>query len=420
MRNEDQPEETETVAPAQTTTEVRQAVQALGNLQVASGGNGQNTSGGAGTSQPSTQNPTQANPPRAPAQDTRTEGRQQELTRGDMQDMFQALAAAFQVREQPSVNVSSQRLTTRDVKLPSFMGSKDENALHIDQAFYLPLIEWVKEARTLLRASGLPETQKVFAIFNALSGPARRVLMMHGAGSELADASADQLLDQLVACIPDYSTFFTTEALNMRFRTKNLLQDIEKFGLLLSFGDLPVSSTHFWYQTFTNKLRDAQSDLLTLATSMLNMPLHYRPNETLPQLIARAIDIVKRLQQANLLQSIAKRGSGGQDVEESSGTVNNGRNKRKGPSASSAASKRRKNDDGERSAEHLRLAREYDRCEKCGYYVPPDQMKSHVQKCNGNSKLFATRMGKVAKMVASGKADQVNNFPAKKKSDGKQ
>lgn len=216
----------------------------------------------------------------------------------------ETVSTALQVQN-PSSSSSMHKLSTRDVKLLEFSSSK-KDALHIEPEFYVRLIEWMKEARTLLGASSLPNTAQVYAIVNALQNLARRVLMMHYNTYDLSTVQATDLHDRLVQCILDYGTVFVTQALNMKFHDDSLLQDVERFCLLLAYGTLPVGSISFGHQLLCTKLRNARSSLLIDAASTINKPLDYRPNETLPQLITRTIDIVTRLNQIKHMQNASQ------------------------------------------------------------------------------------------------------------------
>lgn len=307
------------------------------------------------------------------------------------------------------ITQSVSKLTTRDVKLPPFSGSADANALHVDASYYLPLLEWVNEARTLLHFSGMPNRDQVFTIFNALSGPARRVLMLRGVNIAV---TPDELLDNLVKSIPDHTTVFTNQALEMTFSLKTLRKDIETFGLLLSYGGFPTTNNRFWFQQLTRKMLHAKENLLMLSASLLNVQLDYRPDEPFQHLIARSVDIVTRLQQENVL-TVQRLGLGpAADLGESSGRRGNAPGKRKN-AQSDISSKRSKHGDG---PSYNELAKQYDRCLKCGYHVKPNDAArtKHLAECKANPNTFKNRMRKVKAMVSQGKGDQVNNFPKSK------
>lgn len=399
-----------TVHPAPTTTEVRNAAAAVGALQVTD--NPPPTAVG-GPSSGIPQGPIEQAVAAALAADQAGTTSGPTAAPPIRQMVTEALndwlAQTIQVnpngnRVAPDVAAaSSTRLSTRDVKLPPFSGSTDPGALHIDSAFYLPMIEWVNEARTLLHFSGLPPTQQVFAIFNALTGPARRVLMLHGVDNT---TTPDALLDKLVEGIPDHGTVFTNQALEMTFKLKTLRKDIETFGLLVSYGELPTTGTRFWFQHLIRKLLAAKSDLLMLSASLLNMHLDYREAEPFQHLIARAVDIVTRLQQEGRL--VQTMGSAlASDVGESAGRRGNAPNKRK-QAQSDAATKPPKTPRGPSFEE---LAKQYNRCSKCGYHYKPPALASHEASCPGDAVRFKSRMGRVRMLVSQGKGDKVNTFP---------
>ena len=64
-------------------------------------------------------------------------------------------------------------------------------------------------------------------------------------------------------------------------------------------------------------------------------------------------------------------------------------------------------------AEFKALAKQYQRCLKCGTHVPNGDWTAHRENCSKKHEDFTRRMGKVAEMVAEGKADQVNVFGKK-------
>lgn len=301
-------------------------------------------------------------------------------------------------------DASTSKLTTRDVQLPPFSGSSDPKAMHIDPSYYLSLIEWVNEARTLLHFSGMQPRQQAFAIFNAMKGPARRLVTLSGVDGSTPDA----LLDKLVKSIPDHETVFTNQALEMTFSVGTLRKDIETFGMLVSYGEIQTTG-RFWFQQLTRKMLAAKSDLLILSASLLNVSLDYRPAEPFQHLIARAVDVVTRLQQEGaIVQKLGNAATG--DVGESAGRRGNTPQKRK-TTQSETASKRPKHAKGPSYEE---LAKQYDRCTKCGYHVKPPALATHEASCPGNAEQFKRRMGQVKKMVSAGKADKVNAFGAGK------
>ena len=171
--------ETTTVAPAPTTTALRSAAAAMDRMVV--DGEGDDTSGAPATEPhaPSTERAAPTDEPTEPDffNKPATLGDVAQANQGVGAYLARQLQQAFEVSLSPQAAsmhapTSASKLSTRDVKLPDFSGSKDADAMHIDPDMYLPLLEWVREARVLLRASGLPATQQVFAVFNALKGPA--------------------------------------------------------------------------------------------------------------------------------------------------------------------------------------------------------------------------------------------------------
>lgn len=402
-----------TVAPAPTTTEVRGATAALGNLNVGADPVEGDAPVAASTDDVDMEEDVAADDPPAPVPREVIDGAPPPLmiTQAEVDARFQAfadtIAHAIQVNRPAS---TAARLSTNDVKLPSFAGSSDASALHIDPAFYLPLIEWVKETRTLLRASGLPTQQAAFAIFNALTGPARRALLLHMGDVDLANTSPDAMLDALVECIPEHGTVFSSQAIEMVFAVNTLRKDVETFGLLVTHGELPADN-RFWFSTLTRKLLHAKPDLLTLSASLLNRQLDYRVGERFPQLIARTIDIVTRLEQQGYLVQKAGKGMFG----ESPGN----RNKRKSAPDAEASSKQAKaaKPPGKHHAnrgKYLELAKQYSRCTTCGYHYPAAQLPKHQSSCKGTPAQFNSRMSKVMQMVDAGKGDQVNAFGGQK------
>ena len=300
------------------------------------------------------------------------------------------------------------KLSTRDVKLAPFSGSKDPEAMHVDHDMYLPLLEWVRESRLLLRSSGLSDTQKVFAIINALEGPARRSVMAETSDDEMHAMTPSHMFQKLLKCVPDHATYFSQRALSMSFRLKQLRKDVETFGLLVENGELNADGSHFWYKELVNRLLAAKKDFFSLAANYYRLDLQFREDERFSSLIARVVNIVTLLQQDNLLQ-------GGLDgvrapiAGDSNAANNKGANKRKNKADSGSSSKRTKGD----GPTYTELAKEYSRCVKCGYYCEPSDMQKHVASCKGDNAKFNTRMRVVKSLVDKGKGDLVNKFGKK-------
>ena len=124
-------------------------------------------------------------------------------------------------RVSPTPPSASGKLAVRDLKLPGFAGSKLDSADYIEPDFYLPLLMWSREVRTVLAANGLSNRQHAFSIINASNGAARRSFF-HAYESNFGTPDFDtktpvDSLNKLVALVPDHKAMFAQKALGMSF-----------------------------------------------------------------------------------------------------------------------------------------------------------------------------------------------------------
>jgi hypothetical protein len=108
-----------------------------------------------------------------------------------------------------------------------------------------------------------------------------------------------------VALIPDHAVLFSNKAIAMKFSWSQLREDIDVFSDLVHYGEVPATY-RFWFDQLQTKLLDAQPNLFTLASDLLNLRLEFRPTESFAQTIARAIEIATRLQTSDKLVQVFK------------------------------------------------------------------------------------------------------------------
>ena len=260
----------------------------------------------------------------------------------------------------------------------------------------------------MLAASRLSNRQQSFTIINALTGAARP--FFRACELNFDTTTPVDVLNKLVALVPDHKAMFTQKALDMSFSLNTLRDNIETFGLLVQHGELPADGSRFWYKHLVQKMLTVRADILTLSHNFLNEQLEFRTTESFGSLITRAIAIVSRLNHEGLLvHDLRKKRDAPSDVGDSADTK---QKKEKKPKVNASAKNSKKW--GELS--NAALAKRFDRCGKCGRYVAdPAARAAHVQACNGETDragkdLLNTRLGKVRALVKQGKADDVNVF----------
>jgi len=123
--------------------------------------------------------------------------------------------------------------------------------------------------RALLVVSGLSARQQTLSIINALGGAARRSFF-RAYNLDVNNATPDDVLDKLVALVPDHKAMFTQRAIDMTFSMTTLRDDIETFGLLVQHGEMCADGSHFWYKQLIQNLLAVRSDILTLSQNFLN------------------------------------------------------------------------------------------------------------------------------------------------------
>jgi hypothetical protein len=302
----------------------------------------------------------------------------------------------------------------RDLKLPEFKGSKKDSSNYIEPDFYLPLLSWTREVRALLVVSGLSARQQTLSIINALGGAARRSFF-RAYNLDVNNATPDDVLDKLVALVPDHKAMFTQRAIDMTFSMTTLRDDIETFGLLVQHGEMCAhfcDGSHFWYKQLIQNLLAVRSDILTLSQNFLNEHLDYRPAESFNSLITRAIAIVSKLDHEGVLSQAMRKNRNSKDVPDSGDSTDGKRSRKRKMAGKNSDSKRHNR--GEMS--DAALAKRFNRCGKCARYIAdPAARAAHVATCEGekdrNGKdLFPTRMGKVRGLVENGKESLVNDF----------
>ncbi len=333
------------------------------------------------------------------------------LTREDfleaMQNMMASLGSAVGTASQ--VRSTPHDLRLSDVKLSEFSGNDDTEANAIHPDYFLSLLGWIRECRTVLSFSGLNAKEQIVVLVNNLRGAARRAFFHAYKPDSFASWSVPDITGKLVALIPDHAVLFSNKAISMSFSASNLREDIDVFADLVHFGEIPATG-RFWFDQLQTKLLEAQSNFLTLASDLLNLRLEYRPSETFAQTICRAIEVGTRLQTAGKLVQVFK-GSKPQKV------FNNSHRKRKSETRTdsnnqvsvkkSKVQRVAKPDLGEAK----KLALEFDRCPACGFFVAPTDKSKHHSSCKNDPQLLLKRMWRVKTLKAEGKSKaEINNF----------
>ena len=108
--------------------------------------------------------------------DTERISAEEPLKRGElmasMQSMIAQLGSAFSSASQVGSKTRGLRLS--DVKLSEFSGNDDPEASYIHPEYFISLLGWIRECKTILSFSGLSAKEQVVVVVNALRGAARK------------------------------------------------------------------------------------------------------------------------------------------------------------------------------------------------------------------------------------------------------
>lgn len=311
--------------------------------------------------------------------------------------------------------VSRNVVRVNDIKMTMFYGNDDPKASCITQPYFLPLIRWIKEAKALLAHSGLNVSAQSTVVLNHLAGAARASFFARYGTVDRSAWTLDTMFTRIAHLIPDYEVIFTREALEMTFNVRSLVDDIDTFAMYLRYGSFPLNGNQYIFTELQKKMLDAYPRIFTLAADLHNLRLVWNRDRPFMQFVNTAIEIVNTLQANQQLLINDKQSVKPQEAP----------GKRKAPPSEGQRSqypKRPKREGKQGSgnskrAKFVALAKEYKRCIKCGMHIPNGDWKSHASDRDPKTKckpeLFTTRMGKVASLVAQGKADQVNEFTKK-------
>lgn len=366
------------------------------------------------------QPPAQANPAAAGWSQPPADVMSSMLTKmGSLFDEIMALKA----RPSPQ-HVSRSAVRINDVKLSVFSGNSDSTAALISQAYYLPLIRWIKESNAALKYSGLAIPDQCTVVLNHLKGAARSAFFAKHGHADRSQWTLDLLFRKIANLVPEYDVLFTRAALEMKFRARSLVDDIDTFAMYLRYGCLQLDGNQFVFSELQKKMIAAVPKIFTLAADLHNMRLVWNKEKGFSWRVATAIEIVNALQaNQQLLMAVAdipgrkEPGAGSPSKREGNPFAT----KRKAPKdwddkKSGKSVKRVQGKD--KKAQLKSLAKRFSRCMKCGLHVPNQDWKGHASASDEKSKCtpskFETRMGKVASMVAKGLEDKVNEFPGKK------
>jgi hypothetical protein len=316
-----------------------------------------------------------------------------------MQRELRALQAERQVRQPLSHEhdrAMLQRVTPKDVPLEPFSGSKDPNGLTIDREFFLPLLHWLKGSVMQLRASQLPEQYWVSTLLSALRGAAKKAFTRIYGDEPIHTWSVEKFHVSIAQLVPDHETQFTETALDMVFHAKSLGDDIAQFAMLLRNGDREVGlNTRFVFKRLQDKIRTAVPSALREAQDRYQLRLEFQHDFDVH--ISTAQTIAAKLHADGLLDQ----GSGhtttmGRKHPRPDGPSDNAAKKKFKLGASTGFSQQSQT---KPLKAYVDLAKRYNRCFGCGYYVEAKSREEHKVNCRRNASTFNRRMGQIKKQL---------------------
>ena len=295
--------------------------------------------------------------------------------------------------------------------LEKFSGNRDDTAQVIAKDQFLPLLEWLQTCEFTLLTSRLPAELHVPVLTSHLTGAAKRSFMRKWGSSraaEVATWSLNTAKVEIAALVPNHKVLFTKTALAMQFSARSLENDLQRFALYLRNGEMPVDGSEYVFDVLQEKMQQAVPDVFTLSTSLYNRQLVFKG--TFAEIMQDAIEIVSTLQVHGKLSGSARERS----VDDAPPTRK--RDKRlQVKKAGDRSNRRRPGDDAARKQEFFALAKRFSRCYGCGQHIAAKDLAAHKATCSRNPADFARRMGQVKKLVDTGKAAEVNEFPTRPK-----
>lgn len=277
------------------------------------------------------------------------------------------------------------RITPKDVRLDTFSGNRDEAAFVLSPEYYLPLLVWLRKCLFALRTSRLDASLHVSVLIAALRGAAQNVFSQRFTAAEIASWSLEDAEFAIASLVPDYKAFFSRQAIDMRFSIRSLSNDIERFALLMRYGEIKVDGSALVFDWLQRKMLDACPEIFSIASSQFNKPFVFAP--TFEAIVSAAHEIVNVLTSAGRLSP----GSVKPRHESHVDTDSNVQARHKNPKPGNG--KRTRSQDAGRGAtktlkrvdkaewQRLRdLARQHGRCYGCGQKRDAADLARHRSK----------------------------------------
>lgn len=278
-------------------------------------------------------------------------------------------------------NVSTLRIS--DIKLKEFAGHKYPNAQHIDNAYFLPLLQWLQDCKTRLASSSFAESDKVAALVSALTGGARAAFNALYANASVHEWSLDDTFDKLAALVPEHKVQFTRAALAMQFRRDCLIDDIKTFALYVQYGGVCAVGNHYVWTELQSKMASACPGLFAIAANEFNLHFAWTEDKPFNEHVNQALNIVSTLQSAGRIAEAAERATGGKqpDTRDKRGTKR-GAPQPPNTEKGSKRSKREQDQAGNRPNEQQRAqARALSLCFNCGTKMDRKTFAAHKAEC---------------------------------------
>jgi hypothetical protein len=183
-----------------------------------------------------------------------------------------------------------------DVGLSDFTGASSISATVTEPDFYSRLILWLEKSEQLLTNSALPTVEQIRTLFVHLNGAASKQFATRGRNLDFSNMSTAHDKEKIVALVPNHQSYFSRAAMDMKFKTRRLASDVDRFALYASHGDLPVDVYHFWYRMIPNKLLEAWPDLLHLVSEQCGKRIEFDLDMEFAPMIEHFMDIVLAVQ----------------------------------------------------------------------------------------------------------------------------
>ena len=106
---------------------------------------------------------------------------------------------------------------------------------------------------------------------------------------------------KIASLVPEHGSLFTKKALDMQFSAKTTQDDVQRFSLYTTHGEMPVDGMRFVFEVLQTKMLDACPNMFATAQSAYN--LRFEMRDTFEQTVADATRIVSALMMDDRLQS---------------------------------------------------------------------------------------------------------------------